>query len=55
LDSREREALRLRFIEQWEYHEIAAAQSIHKRQLREAESTDPPGRGGLSRSSDEAG
>ena len=28
LDSREREALRLRFIEQWEYHEIAAAQSI---------------------------
>src|ERR1700683_1947193 len=28
LDSRERETLRLRFIEQWEYHEIAAAQSI---------------------------
>ena len=28
LDSREREALTLRFIEQWEYHEIAAAQSI---------------------------
>ena len=28
LDSREREALRLRFIEQWEYHEIAAAQDI---------------------------
>jgi RNA polymerase sigma-70 factor (ECF subfamily) len=28
LDSREREALRLRFIEQWEYHEIAAAQAI---------------------------
>jgi RNA polymerase sigma factor (sigma-70 family) len=28
LDSREREALTLRFIEQWEYHEIPAAQSI---------------------------
>jgi len=28
LYSREREALTLRFIEQWEYHEIAAAQSI---------------------------
>ena len=28
LDSREREALTLRFIEEWEYHEIAAAQSI---------------------------
>jgi RNA polymerase sigma-70 factor, ECF subfamily len=28
LDSREREALTLRFIDQWEYHEIAAAQSI---------------------------
>jgi RNA polymerase sigma-70 factor (ECF subfamily) len=28
LDSREREALTLRFIEQWEYHEIAAAQAI---------------------------
>ena len=28
LDSREGEALTLRFIEQWEYHEIAAAQSI---------------------------
>jgi RNA polymerase sigma-70 factor (ECF subfamily) len=28
LDSREREALTLRFIEQWEYHEIAAARSI---------------------------
>ena len=28
LDTREREALTLRFIEQWEYHEIAAAQSI---------------------------
>jgi RNA polymerase sigma-70 factor (ECF subfamily) len=28
LDSREREALTLRFIEQWEYHEIAAAQNI---------------------------
>jgi RNA polymerase sigma-70 factor, ECF subfamily len=28
LDSREQEALRLRFIEEWEYHEIAAAQNI---------------------------
>jgi len=28
LDQREQEALRLRFIEQWEYHEIAAAQEI---------------------------
>jgi RNA polymerase sigma-70 factor (ECF subfamily) len=28
LDSREREALTLRFIEQWEYHEIAAEQGI---------------------------
>lgn len=28
LDSREQEALKLRFIEQWEYHEIAAAQGI---------------------------
>jgi len=28
LDSREREVMTLRFIEQWEYHEIAAAQSI---------------------------
>jgi RNA polymerase sigma-70 factor (ECF subfamily) len=28
LDSREREALTLRFIEQWEYHEIAAARAI---------------------------
>jgi len=28
LDSREREALTLRFVEQWEYHEIAAAKSI---------------------------
>jgi RNA polymerase sigma factor (sigma-70 family) len=28
LDTREREALTLRFIEQWEYHEIAAAQAI---------------------------
>jgi RNA polymerase sigma-70 factor (ECF subfamily) len=28
LDTREREALTLRFIEEWEYHEIAAAQSI---------------------------
>ena len=27
LDSRESEALTLRFIEQWEYHEIAAAQA----------------------------
>jgi RNA polymerase sigma-70 factor, ECF subfamily len=26
LDSREQEVMRLRFIEQWEYHEIAAAQ-----------------------------
>jgi RNA polymerase sigma-70 factor (ECF subfamily) len=28
LDSPEREALTLRFIEQWEYHEIAAAHSV---------------------------
>ena len=28
LDSREREIMRLRFIEEWEYHEIAAAQEI---------------------------
>src|SRR6202162_1667466 len=28
LDSREREVMKLRFIEQWEYHEIAAAQAI---------------------------
>jgi RNA polymerase sigma-70 factor (ECF subfamily) len=28
LDSRERVVLTLRFIEQWEYHEIAAAQAI---------------------------
>jgi RNA polymerase sigma-70 factor (ECF subfamily) len=28
LDSREREVMRLRFIEEWEYHEIAAAQYI---------------------------
>ena len=28
LDSREREVLTLRFVEQWEYHEIAAAQDI---------------------------
>jgi RNA polymerase sigma-70 factor, ECF subfamily len=28
LDSREREALVLRFVEQWEYHEIADAQCI---------------------------
>ena len=28
LDSREREAMKLRFIEDWEYHEIAAAQCI---------------------------
>ena len=27
LDSREREALTLQFIEDWEYHEIAAAQN----------------------------
>jgi RNA polymerase sigma-70 factor (ECF subfamily) len=28
LDTRERDALTLRFIEEWEYHEIAAAQDI---------------------------
>ncbi len=28
LDSRERDVMTLRFIEQWEYHEIAASQSI---------------------------
>lgn len=28
LDEREREAMILRFVEQWEYHEIAAAQAI---------------------------
>jgi len=28
LDTKEREALTLRFIEEWEYHEIAAARSI---------------------------
>jgi DNA-directed RNA polymerase specialized sigma24 family protein len=28
LESHEREALVLRFVEEWEYHEIAAAQSI---------------------------
>ena len=28
LDSREREALTLRFVDGWEYHEIAAAQTI---------------------------
>jgi RNA polymerase sigma-70 factor, ECF subfamily len=28
LDQREQEALRLRFIEEWEYHEIATAQKI---------------------------
>jgi RNA polymerase sigma-70 factor (ECF subfamily) len=28
LDSREREALTLRFIEEWEYHEIATAKAI---------------------------
>jgi len=28
LDTREREVMRLRFVEQWEYHEIAAAQAI---------------------------
>jgi len=27
LDTREQEVMRLRFIEQWEYHEIAAAQA----------------------------
>ena len=28
LDSRESEVMKLRFVEQWEYHEIAAAHSI---------------------------
>jgi RNA polymerase sigma-70 factor (ECF subfamily) len=28
LDTREREVMRLRFIEQWEYHEIASAHAI---------------------------
>ena len=28
LDAPEREAMKLRFIEQWEYHEIAAAQAV---------------------------
>jgi RNA polymerase sigma-70 factor (ECF subfamily) len=28
LDSREREVMKLRFLENWEYHEIAAAQNI---------------------------
>lgn len=28
LDSREREVMKLRFLEQWEYHEIARAQAI---------------------------
>ena len=28
LESNEREALTLRFVEEWEYHEIAAAQEI---------------------------
>ena len=28
LDSREREAMTLRYVEQWEYHEIAAAKAI---------------------------
>jgi len=28
LDAREREAMILRFVEQWEYHEIAAAQAV---------------------------
>jgi RNA polymerase sigma-70 factor (ECF subfamily) len=28
LDSRERETMKLRFIEQWKYHEIAAAQAV---------------------------
>jgi DNA-directed RNA polymerase specialized sigma24 family protein len=28
LESREREALTLRFVEKWEYHEIAAAKAI---------------------------
>jgi RNA polymerase sigma factor (sigma-70 family) len=28
LDAREREVMTLRFIEEWEYHEIATAQAI---------------------------
>ena len=28
LNSNEQEVMRLRFIEQWEYHEIAAAQAV---------------------------
>jgi DNA-directed RNA polymerase specialized sigma24 family protein len=28
LDSHEREVMKLRFVEHWEYHEIATAQSI---------------------------
>ena len=28
LDTREREVMRLRFVEEWEYHEIASAQAI---------------------------
>ncbi len=28
LESRERQALTLRFVEEWEYHEIAAAKKI---------------------------
>lgn len=28
LESREREALTLRFVEEWEYHEIAAPKAI---------------------------
>ena len=28
LDRRERETMRLRFVEEWEYHEIASAQSV---------------------------
>jgi Sigma-70, region 4 len=28
LDTREREVMKMRFVEHWEYHEIAASQSI---------------------------
>ena len=28
LDSRERELMTLRYVEDWEYHEIAAAQAV---------------------------
>ena len=28
LDKQERETMRLRFVEEWEYHEIAAAQAV---------------------------